>query len=219
MNIDKMNKKSKFNGLWIFNKYIIFFIFIFFLLCVGGTYAYFAFRVENSVVITGKVIAVDASLEVELVAGSNGKLVPMIDDALSNALKGVGSDNGACVDKYNNLSCQVYKITLINKGSRLKHISGTVELYPQSGEGNAYSNLKWRELENQTTIKENSTINGMSKSTLVTDLTIESKDEKVWYIAVWLSEAGNDQLNVDKGLFGGTVTFGDDSVVSNTGGT
>ena len=143
----------------------------------------------------------------------------MIDDALSNALKGVGSDNGACVDKYNNLSCQVYKITLINKGSRLKHISGTVELYPQSGEGNAYSNLKWRELENQTTIKENSTINGMSKSTLVTDLTIESKDEKVWYIAVWLSEAGNDQLNVDKGLFGGTVTFGDDSVVSNTGGT
>lgn len=188
-------------------KLFILFIFCWALLTIGTTYAYFAYMEEDTVAIQGNIIAVNAELEVDLVVGTNTEMVPLLDAALSNALNGVGSTNGACIDRVGNLSCQVYKITLINKGSRLEHLTGTIELYPKEGTGNAYSNLKWRELTNPTTIKEDSIINGMEKSPLVTNLTIESKQEIVWYIAVWISEIEDDQKEIDKGDFGGTVTF------------
>ena len=37
--------------------------------------------------------------------------------------------------------------------------------------------------------------------------TLNSKEEKIWYVAVWINERNYDQLETDKGLFGGTVTF------------
>lgn len=190
-----------------FNKYFIMFTFILFILVTGSTYAYYAFQYENDSVITGNVIAINVELDVERVVGTNTKMVPLQDAALANALIGKNSSNGACIDNVGNLSCQVYKITLTNLGSRIQHVNGTVELYPKAGTGNAYSNLKWRELSNTTTIKTGSVINGMRKSTLVSDLTMESKEEKVWYIAVWLSEVESDQRETDKGIFEGTVTF------------
>lgn len=207
MNGNTVNKKSSVKRWFGFNKFTVIFLFIYFLLGVGGTYAFYAFRVQEESVIAGNIISIDADLKVELVVGSNTKMVPMNGDALSNAINGVGSDNGACVDSVGNLSCQVYKITLTNNGSRLRHVVGTVELYAKDGEGNVYNNLKWRELSDTTTVKEDSRVNGMEKSVLVSDLVIESKEEKIWYIAVWINEANTDQRETDKGLFGGTVTF------------
>ena len=128
------------------NKYFIIFIFIYFLLGVGLTYSYFAYQVQNDSVIAGNVIAIDADLKVELVVGNNNGMVPMMDDALSNALNGVGSTNGACIDQNGNLSCQVYKITLTNNGSTLKNLKGSIELSAKAGSNNAYSNLKWTEI-------------------------------------------------------------------------
>ena len=202
-----MKEDNKIKKLIGFNRFTLTFIFIYFLIGTGTTYAYLRYQVENDSVIVGNIISIDADLEVELVVGSNTKMVPMLNDALSNAINGIGSNNGACIDSVGNLSCQVYKITLINNGSRLQHLNGTIELYPKDGSGNAYTNLKWRELTNTTTIKTNSIINGMSKSNLVSDLTMESKETKIWYIAVWISETDYDQVNTDKGDFGGTVTF------------
>ena len=117
-------------------KLFILFIFCWALLTVGSTYAYFAYMEEDTVAIQGNVIAIDADLEVELVVGTDNEMVPLLDAALSNALNGVGSTNGACVDSVGNLSCQVYKITLTNNGSRLKHLTGSIELYAKDGEGN-----------------------------------------------------------------------------------
>ena len=134
-------------------------------------------------------------------------MVPMMNEALSNAINGVGSDNGACIDSAGNLSCQVYKITLTNNGSSLKHLRGTIELYAKDGANTVYQNLRWRELTNTTTVNEDGYIHGMAKSTLVTELNMASKEEKIWYIAVWLGEIDADQTNTDKGEFGGTVTF------------
>ena len=214
-------KRFDFSKLIGFNIYTIALILIVFLGGVGLTYAYYAFSYEEESVIAGNVIAIDIDLEVELVVGTNEEMVPLNNDALSNALKGVGSTNGACVDSVGNLSCQVYKITLINKGSRVKHMNGTIELYAKGGIGNVYNNLKWREITNPTTIKSDAVINGMSESVLVSDLTMESKTEKTWYIAVWISETNSDQRETDKGLFGGTVTFiaGSGSGSSGTSGT
>ena len=196
--------KSRFK--FIFNKYYIVGIIIFSILVIGATYSYYAYSYQNEVAIKGNVIAIDADLTVELVVGNNKKLVPLLDDALSNAINGVGSSNGACIDNNGNLSCQVYKITLHNNGSRLQDLKGTIELYAK-GSGSVYTNLKWRELTNTTTVKEGSIVNGMSKSNLVTGLTLDSGEEVVYYIAVYIKEVDTNQVNTDKGQFGGTVTF------------
>ena len=162
-----------------FKKYYIIGLIIFSLIVTGVTYAFLYYRYENSVAIKGNVIAIDADLTVELVVGNNKKLVPLKDGALSNAINGVGSDNGACIDSNGNLSCQVYKITLTNNGSRLQGLVGTIELYAK-GKDSTYTNLKWRKLTNPTTVKDGSVINGMEKSTLIDNFTLESKEKIVY---------------------------------------
>ena len=198
-----------------FNKYYIIALIVIFILGVSTTYSYYAYSYEDSVAIKGNVIAIDADLTVELVVGNNGQMVPLKDSSLSNALNAVDTTNGACVDKYGNLACQVYKITLHNNGSRLQNIKGTIELYAKDS-SSTYTNLKWRELTNTTTIKNGSIINGMDKSNLVTNLTLDSGEEAVYYIAVYIQEVNTDQKNNDKGEFQGTVTFetGDGASVS-----
>ena len=142
-------------------------------------------------------------------------MVPMMDNALNNAINGTGGTK-ACVDSKGNLSCQVYKITLTNQGSTLKNLKGTIELYATNG--GVYNNLKWQELtydEDTSKYSTKGNSNGMAKSTLVKKLTIKTKETKTWYIGVWISEIDADQRNTDKGRFGGTVTFevSDDSAV------
>ena len=197
---------NKFKDFSKFNKYFFIGIIIFSMIVTGITYAYYSYRYEDSVAIKGNVIAIDAILDVELIAGTNEKMVPLNDSSLSNALNAVDTPNGACIDKYGNLACQVYKITLTNNGSRLQNVKGSIELYAK-GSGSVYTNLKWRELTNPTTVKVGSTINGMEKSTLVNELTLESGDSVVYYIAVYIKNLDVDQLNSDKGEFEGIVTF------------
>jgi len=201
-------QKRKLSGLGTIriNKYMIIFLFVFFLFSIGASYAYFAYQTENDSVIAGNIISIDAELTVNRIVGTNENMVPLINEALPNAINGTGSGT-PCVDSQGNLSCQVYKISLINKGSRLKNVKGTIELYAQTGTGNVYQNLKWRELTDTTTVKDGSVINGMEKSVLVNNLTVQSKETLTWYIAVWISEIDGDQRNTDKGEFGGTVTF------------
>ena len=197
---------NKFKCFSKFNKYFFIGIIIFSMIVTGITYAYYSYRYEDSVAIKGNVISIDATLDVELIAGTNEKMVPLNDSSLSNAINGVDTPNGACIDKYGNLACQVYKITLTNNGSRLQNVKGSIELYAK-GSGSVYTNLKWRELTNPTTVKVGSTINGMEKSTLVNELTLESGDSVVYYIAVYIKNLDVDQLNSDKGEFEGVVTF------------
>lgn len=64
-------------------------------------------------------------MDVELIVGNNGKLVPMRDRGLEDAIKGTGGTS-ACVDNIGNLSCQIYKITLTNNASRLRRVAGSI---------------------------------------------------------------------------------------------
>ena len=176
-----------------------------FILSMASTYAYLSYSVTNDVVIKGNIVNINATLNVELVSGTNTNMVPMMDNALNNAINGTGGTD-KCVDSKGNLSCQVYKITLTNQGSTLKNLKGTIELYATNG--GVYNNLKWQELSTATSVKDGSSANGMVKSTLVSGLTIKTKETKTWYIGVWISEIDADQRNTDKGKFGGTVTFG-----------
>ena len=186
-----------------------------FILTMASTYAYLSYSVTNDVAIKGNIVNINATLNVELVSGANTDMVPMMDNALNNAINGTGGTK-ACVDSKGNLSCQVYKITLTNQGSTLKNLKGTIELYATNG--GVYNNLKWQELtydEDTSKYSTKGNSNGMAKSTLVKKLTVKTKETKTWYIGVWISEIDADQRNTDKGRFGGTVTFevSDDSAV------
>ena len=192
------------------NKYIIIAIIVLLVIITRTTYSFLAYSYSNRSVIKGNVIAVNATLDVERVVGTNEGMVPLKDSSLNNAINGVGSSNGACVDKYGNLSCQVYKITLTNTGSRLQSLKGTIKLEAKDS-NSKYNNLGWRELTDTTTIKDGSIVNGMNESTLVSGLTMESKEVKVWYIAVYIREVNSPQEDIDKGEFKGTVTFKTDN--------
>ena len=192
------------------NKYIIIAIIVLLVIITRATYSFLAYSYSNRSVIKGNVIAVNATLDVERVVGTNEGMVPLKDSSLNNAINGVGSSNGACVDKYGNLSCQVYKITLTNTGSRLQSLKGTIKLEAKDS-NSKYNNLGWRELTDTTTIKDGSVVNGMNESTLVSGLTMESKEVKVWYIAVYIREINSPQEDIDKGEFKGTVTFKTDN--------
>ncbi len=192
------------------NKYIIIAIIVLLVIITRTTYSFLAYSYSNRSVIKGNVIAVNATLDVERVVGTNEGMVPLKDSSLNNAINGIGSSNGACVDKYGNLSCQVYKITLTNTGSRLQSLKGTIKLEAKDS-NSKYNNLGWRELTDTTTIKDGSVVNGMNESTLVSGLTMESKEVKVWYIAVYIREINGPQEDIDKGEFKGTVTFKTDN--------
>ena len=192
------------------NKYIIIAIIVLLVIITRTTYSFLAYSYSNRSVIKGNVIAVNATLDVERVVGTNEGMVPLKDSSLNNAINGIGSSNGACVDKYGNLSCQVYKITLTNTGSRLQSLKGTIKLEAKDS-NSKYNNLGWRELTDTTTIKDGSVVNGMNESTLVSGLTMESKEVKVWYIAVYIREINSPQEDIDKGEFKGTVTFKTDN--------
>ena len=187
-----------------FSKGFIIFTLILSLLIIGGTYSYFAFTYENDSTIVGNVIGMDMSLDVELIVGDNSGMVPLKDSALNSAINGTGGVS-ACVDANSNLSCQVYKITLTNNGSPIKDIKGTIELYAKNG--GTYTDLKWRELTNPTTVKEGSIVNGMESSLLAKIDKIEHNEVLTYYIAVYIQETDVDQRNSNKGDFGGTVTF------------
>ena len=187
-----------------FSKGFIIFTLILSLLIIGGTYSYFAFTYENDSTIVGNVIGMDMSLDVELIVGDNSGMVPLKDSALNSAINGTGGVS-ACVDANSNLSCQVYKITLTNNGSPIKNLKGTIELYAKSG--GTYTDLKWRELTNPTTVKEGSIVNGMESSLLAKIDKIEHNEVLTYYIAVYIQETDVDQRNSNKGDFGGTVTF------------
>ena len=82
-------------------------IFVYSLIIISGTYAYLWYKESNVSTLTGDLGEAGVELEVErVVPSSNMSLVPLLDDALDNALKGNGGVS-ACTDSNNNLSCEV----------------------------------------------------------------------------------------------------------------
>ena len=175
------------------------------------TYAYFSFSNNDNNAITGNATKTEIQLTVEKIVptanNSDLKLIPLLNDAVSNAVAGIGG-NSSCIDANGNLSCQTYKITIENTGSSNLKLKGTIEL-TASGTNNIFSNLKWQELENSTTTKASSPINSMGTSTLVESLDLNPGSKKEYYFVLWISEVNRDQSGEDYGNFRGTVAFND----------
>ena len=129
-------------------KYIfIIILFVYAILITSGTYAYLYIEGKNTNTFAGNMSTSNVSLIVNRVTPSsnNGtsKLVPLLDDALKNALKGNGGV-GSCIDSNRNVSCEVYKITLENTGKTTLKLTGAITLVA-SGANNIYQ-MVWKNL-------------------------------------------------------------------------
>lgn len=185
---------------------IIIGILLYAIIMVGGTYAYlYATNVDNNT-LTGNLAAASIDLDVErIVPTTDMGLVPLLDGALKNALKGNGGIS-SCIDSNNNLSCEVYKIELYNPSLTNLRLTGDITLVA-SGENNVYNNLKWELLDSPTERKSEYQSNGMETTILDKNFSLTSGETKTYYIAVWISENGMDQRQTDRGLYGGIVNF------------
>ncbi len=191
-------------------KYIfIIILFVYAILITSGTYAYLYAEDSNTNTFAGNMSTANVDLEVSRVTPSekNGtsRLVPLLDAALKNALKGNGGVS-SCVDANKNVSCEVYKITLKNTGKSTLKLTGTITLVA-SGANNIYQNLKWELLDNATTRKIEYKTNGIERATLEKNFSIIPNETKEYYIALWISENGKDQRKTDMGVYGGLVEF------------
>ena len=172
----------------------------------SGTYAYYYMKDVNTSTITGNLGEASVDLTVErIVPETDMALVPLVDAALGNAIKGTGGIS-SCVDSNGNLSCEIYQITISNPSLINLKLTGDITLVA-SGENNIYNNLKWELLDSPTERKVEYTVNGMETTILDRNFYLESGDTKIYYIAIWISENGRDQRETDKGVYGGIVNF------------
>ena len=183
-------------------------IIIYSVLLISGTYAYLYVSSKNESIV-GNMATADLDLKVTRItpnqSSGSSNLVPLLDGALKNALKGTGGES-SCIDANKNVSCEVYQITLHNTGKTNLKLSGFITLVA-SGANNIYHNLKWEVIENATTRKTEYITNGMEKSAIAKNFTIQSNETKNYYIALWISENNKDQSQTDMGIYGGLVEF------------
>jgi hypothetical protein len=179
------------------------------------TFAYFAFSANNTNTITGDAATPDIKLEVTKITPTEEynslKLVPLLDTAISKAVKGE-TGQGSCIDSNGNLSCQVYKIKVTNTGTVNLVLRGKIKIEPQNTSSN-FSNIKWTRLSNSTTVINVTDKHlGQTESFIDQNITLNKNTSSEYYFALWISETiSYPQNSIDSGEFIGTVTFEDDN--------
>ncbi len=177
---------------------------------VGATYAYFTATASDNTTIQGNAAVTGIDLVVTKVSNEpDSGLVPMLDTDLQKGL--TGTDGDICVDSNGNAVCQLYKVTITNRGDAAVSLNGTLSLQTaavEEGEGDSiFTNLKWAEITSQTDATLIGSANAMQTTTWKNDYLLQGSEAKDLYLLIWISETTNDQSDVDKGAYIGTVTF------------
>lgn len=186
-------------------------ILILFICVTGATYAYFAISATNNNTITGNAATVNLTLNVEKVfpketSENTGVIVPQLSTSgsatspLANALK------SECVDANENVVCQLYKITIENKGGTATQVvDGAVSFFGNSTMTTDITttmpNLKWKLIESvDTATPTNSKLGTNSDNTanstdtnFISNLTLSTNVSKNYYMIIWINETRNDQ--------------------------
>lgn len=193
-------------------------IIILFMTITGTTFAYYYIANTNSNTITGNMATVNLTLEVNKVlpkenTESTEVMVPQLstNSALESALK------GGCVDQNKNISCQVYKVEIENKGGTATEVvDGKVSFYSDQNQQNPINiimpNLKWKLVNSVDELTPTNSILGTNEkvkatgegSNFVSNLTMVTNSKFTYYLIVWIEEIGNDQYQADgnKQFFG-----------------
>ena len=179
---------------------------------IGATFAYFSATATNSDAIvggtaTGNNIALAVTPIAPVTEGRTENMIPMLENNLQDGLTGTGGKS--CIDSNGNTVCQVYKVTVTNKGATAVKLDATLNLTTAKGSGEGTgTNMKWQLIENATTEGSVGTMKSQGTAELFADdLSLAAGANQEYYIVVWLLETGGPQDLSDAGInYTGTVT-------------
>ena len=186
------------------NKYLLIGVLILFLSILGASVAYYLGRVSGN--ITGNAAGTEMTLNIEkLSTSANEDLIPLDNtvEMLGKAILGYGNNGSfdstkSCIDKNGRTVCQIYKITVSNRGSVPLDITGGVQLV-----GANTPNIDCAVMNTNSTITSNNTCIGAN--TLANNETLSARSSKDYYIIVYINNLHQDQY--DSGEFNGTISF------------
>ena len=197
-----------------YNKVIIIslFVFGFIFLAIGATFAYFTATVSNNN-IGGSTLKFDAGISITPL--QSGLLIPLDDNLLDDTL----NSNKVCIDINNNKICSLYQITLTNRSEAitmtgsLKTGSTTYttnnlkyQLFTLSGTTyTAASDIKT--VPTTTNGTSNFTLNNSDVNINLSAGTTSSPSTVNYYLAIWLSDSGSNQITDVNKTYSGTVQF------------
>ena len=209
------------------NQVLITLIMVLFFCITGATYAYFAISAVDNTTITGAAATVNLTLDVKkifpAIDDNTGVLVPQLSTSasasspLSTALK------SGCVDANKNVVCQVYRISIQNKGgSATQVVDGKILFYSDATlKTNVHTvmpNLKWKLIDSVDAVTPTNSVLG-SRSDLeandnsangrfVVNLSLATNVTKNYYIIIWINETGTDQSDKSTSINNPKVFYG-----------
>ena len=209
------------------NQVLITLIMVLFFCITGATYAYFAISAVDNTTITGAAATVNLTLDVKKIFpatdDNTGVLVPQLSTSasasspLSTALK-----NG-CVDANKNVVCQVYRISIQNKGgSATQVVDGKILFYSdatlKTNVHTAMPNLKWKLIDSVDAVTPANSVLGSrsdleandnsSNGKFVSSLSLATNVIRNYYVIIWINETGTDQTDKSTSIDNPKVFYG-----------
>ena len=183
---------------------------------IGGTFAYFSAQVtSNENDIHGQTYQFDVGLNITTI--KNDKLIPLDDDLVDDTL----NSTHVCTDARGYGICSLYQVTFNNTGAA-QTMTGVLMT-----ESTTYttSNLKYQLFTydsvntEYTAVSDAKTVptsaNGTSAITLnnsnvnvsLSSGTTQAPYTASYYLAIWLSDPGSNQLEDSNQTYSGVLTF------------
>lgn len=192
----------------------------------GATYAYFAISAQSVNTMTGT--AASASLSFSSGGGAAPSYIgpttsaaqsnPMVPQKSLNGTTNVlqkafngASGKGKCVDGNNNTICKAYSFTIANASTATAVIKGQIKFTyaAYNGTSPSFPNLKWKLMDNASTVTVASGNQGTAASTsfvnFETGLSLAPGATKTYHIIFWIEET--DSAQNDKGIWYATLQF------------
>lgn len=190
---------------------------IFLSFCVtGATYAYFAISATDNKTINGQSATVNLTLNVNKIfpastTDNTGVMVPQLSTSESENSPLKSALQNGCVDGNKNVVCQVYQITIENKGGTATQVvNGTILFYGNTDQTtsatNIMPNLKWKLITSanesnpsQSVLGSNPDLSANNNETtgkFSSNLTLTTNAKKEYYLIVWINETNASQNDV-----------------------
>ena len=180
---------------------------------LGGTFAYLSIgNVSNNTTIGGRTY--DFNVNLDATAIKSGKLIPVADNLIVSTL----NSSHVCEDTRGYGLCTLYRIRFTNSGSaetmtgNLKTLTSTYTTNNLKYQLFTLSGSTYTAISTATAI--NRTANAINYFKLnSTDVTVSLSDgstsstTKDIYLAIWISDPGNNQLDDQNKTFTGQLSF------------
>lgn len=180
---------------------------------LGGTFAYFSGQVSsNANDVSGKTYKFDVTLNITSV--KSGNLIPVVDDLIDDTL----NSTHVCTDTRGYGLCSLYKLTLNNTGEAQTMTGYLTTLSTTYTTNNLKYQLFTKSGNTYTAASDMKSVPIVANAT--SDFTLSSNNINVslsngttsaystdYYLAVWISDPGTNQLVDSNKTYNGKITF------------